>query len=105
MPRRRHFGPNDALAQTKRPRQFPAGSSLRVVRRSGSEVTLNANVERHGVLVLVGPSLDRLWRTGREGGEAREVLAQMGPHRFGREREVRNRSPSGDPTNLGDVEV
>jgi hypothetical protein len=32
-------------------------------------------------------------------------LAQVGPHRFGREREVRDRSPSGDHTNLGDVEV
>src|ERR1700730_15593460 len=38
----------DDIGTTKNPRQFPAGGSLRVVRRSGSEVTLSANVEGHG---------------------------------------------------------
>src|SRR3979490_580909 len=90
----------------KGPGSFLPGVLLeRVVRRSGSEVTLNANVERHGVLVFGGPTQDRLWRTGREGGEAREVLVQMGePWVVG----VSGFDPgslSRDHTNLGDVEV
>src|SRR5258708_14616207 len=47
-------------AGKEKPRQFPAGVSQMVVRRSGSEVTLNAEVQRHTVLVLVIVAGDRL---------------------------------------------
>ena len=41
----------DCIGTKKNPRQFPAGGSLwrLLVGRSGSEVALNANVERQGV--------------------------------------------------------
>jgi hypothetical protein len=81
----------------KNPQQFPAGGPL-VVRRSGSEVALNANVEGGGVLVVEGKGLNRLRSTRRERGTAREALGQMGPDGFSRERQVLDRRPSGHDT-------
>src|SRR6266702_7193719 len=76
-----------------------------MVRRSGSEVTLSANVEGHGVLVLEHINRRRL-RSSR-GRERRtgELLVEGGPHDFGRERQVLDRSPAGHDADLGDVEV
>src|SRR5258708_8245286 len=81
------------------------GSGVDSVGRSGSEVTLSANVEGHGVLVL-GVGGGR-WVGGRRGerGGAGEILIEVGGHGFGRERQVLDRSPAGDHTKLRYVVV
>src|SRR5258705_6746307 len=76
-----------------------------VVRRSGSEVALNANVQSHRVLVLELVDLDRLRSRRRQRRSTTEILVEVEQHYFGRERQVLDRSPAGDNTELRDVEV
>src|SRR5712664_2994928 len=98
---------NRCAGRTKKnPRQFPAGGfAWRLVRRSGSEVTLSANVEGHGVLVLILVEGRRLGSHWSQSGGAGELLVEVEPHHFGRERQVLDRSPAGDHAELRDVEV
>src|SRR4030088_217473 len=81
------------------------GVSWRLVRRSGSEVALNASVNRRRALVVERPRLQRLRRTGRERGEPGEVLVQHGVERFSRERQVLDGGPAGNHTHHPDAEV
>src|SRR5712664_448093 len=90
----------------KKPRQFPAGGfAWRLVRRSGSEVTLSANVEGHGVLVLVLVDGRRLGSRRGQDSRTSELLVEGGPQDFGRERQVLDGSPAGNKTKHRDVEV
>src|SRR5882757_4804671 len=74
-----------------------------------SEVTLNADVKRDGVLilVLVASALGRtgLRSCGSQSGSAGELLVEVPPENFGRERQVLDRSPAGDRAQHRDVEV
>src|SRR5258705_7718759 len=76
-----------------------------VVRRSGSEVALNADVQSHGVLVLDLVDRCRLRSRRRNERSTTKILVEVEPHYFGRERQVLDRSPAGDHTELRDVEV
>src|SRR5271165_5809154 len=69
-----------------------------------SEIPLHPNGEERGVLVVIGPGLNRLRRARREGGRAREALLQVHPAEFGREREVLHKinETIGAPTAFGD---
>src|SRR5712664_475252 len=98
---------NRCAGRTKKnPRQFPAGGfAWRLVRRSGSEVTLSANVEGHGVLVLELVDSRGLGSRRAQDSRTSELLVEVGPHDFGRERQVLDRSPASDHADLGDVEV
>src|SRR5712664_536923 len=90
----------------KKPRQFPAGGfAWRLVRRSGSEVTLSANVEGHGVLVLVLIDGRRLGSRRGQDSRTSELLVEGGPQDFGRERQILDGSPAGNKTKHRDVEV
>src|SRR5712671_2372421 len=79
--------------------------SWSVVRRSGSEVALNADVQSHSVLVLELVGGDRLRSRRRQHRSTSEVLVEVEPHYFGRERQVLDGSPAGDHTELRDVVV
>src|SRR6202011_2869153 len=81
------------------------GLSWRFVRRSGSEVALNAKLELYRVLVLELVDGRRLGSRRAESGNTGELLVEVEPHDFGRERQVLDGSPSGDHTELRDVEV
>src|SRR5882757_239665 len=74
-----------------------------------SEVTLSADVEREHVLVLVlvASALGRtgLRSCGSQSGSAGELLVEVPPQNFGRERQVLDRSPAGNRAQLRDVEV
>src|SRR5258705_5530041 len=100
---------NQARFYCRKLRKTPAvscGGSLRACDgRSGSEVTLNANVERDGVLVLELVGGRRLGSRRRQHGSAGEVLIEVEPHHFGRERQVLDRCPAGDHAELRDVIV
>src|ERR1700744_1956305 len=90
----------------KKPRQLPAGVLLRVlVRYRGSEVALNANVERNRVLVLVAVERGRLTGRRGEGRTTGEALVQMGPDGFRREGQVLDGGPPGDRAEFRDAEV
>src|SRR5215218_355481 len=93
-------------ATKKNPRQLPAGGSPSVSSLSGSEVTLSANVQEHSALV---PELvhggARLGSRGRESRNARHLLVEEERADFSRERQVLDGSPTGNHTNLGEVEV
>src|SRR6266481_894030 len=79
--------------------------SWSVVRRSGSEIALNADVQSHSVLVLELVGGDRLRSRRRQHRSTSEVLVEVEPHYFGRERQVLDGSPAGDHTELRDVVV
>src|SRR4051812_46022121 len=74
-----------------------------------SEVTLSADVEREHVLVgeLVASALSRtgLRSCRSEGSRTGELLVEVEPHDFSRERQVLDGSPAGDQTELRYVEV
>src|SRR5438445_7528113 len=89
----------------KTPRQFPAGGSPSVSSLSGSEVTLSANVQEHGALVLELVDSGRLRSRRSQGGRTGELLVEEERADFSRERQVLDGSPTGDHTNLGNVEV
>src|SRR6266404_6063078 len=89
----------------KNPRQFPAGGSPSVSSLSGSEVTLSANVQEHGALVLELVDSGRLRSRRSQGGRTGELLVEEERADFSRERQVLDGSPAGDHTNLGNVEV
>src|SRR6476469_5016707 len=76
-----------------------------VVRRSGSEVALNADVQSHRVLVLELVGGGRLRSRRRQNRSTSKVLVEVEEHYFGRERQVLDRSPAGDHTELRDVVV
>src|SRR5205085_6561868 len=87
---------------------------LQSVRRSGSEVALNADVERDGVLVLELVDRARLRSARTTGnrrsrsGQARAVahpLVEVEPLDFRRERQVLDGGPTGDHAELSRVEV
>src|SRR5260370_36338504 len=81
--------------QRKTPGSFLPGVSLEtVVRRSGSEVALNANVDRQRALVVEGPGLGGLRTTRGEDRATHEVLVQHGVERFRRERQVLDGGPA-----------
>src|SRR6267154_1518879 len=74
-----------------------------------SEVTLNADTEREGILVLVLVA-SALGRTGlrscrSKSGSAGELLVEVEPNELSRERQVLDRSPAGDCAQLRGVEV
>src|SRR5437899_1764989 len=89
----------------KNPRQLPAGGSPSVSSRSGSEVTLSANVQEDGALILELVHGGRLGSRGCQGGSARELLIEEERADFSRERQVLDGSPTGGQTNLGKVVV
>src|SRR5437868_3322069 len=100
--------PKLPLWQRKTPDSFLPGVLSRCVRRSGSEVTLSANVEGHGVLVLelVGDATRlRSTRSSSRRDGAGVLLIEVGPHDFRRERQVLDRSPAGNQAELRHVEV
>src|SRR5258708_7352879 len=77
-----------------------------------SEVALNADVQADGVLVLelVGAGSGRAGAVGLRldaghSGNTRELLVEVEPHDFSRERQVLDRSPAGDEAELIDVVV
>src|SRR6266403_4785927 len=77
-----------------------------------SEVALNADVQADGVLVLelVGAGSGRAGAVGLRldaghSGNTRELLVEVEPHDFSRERQVLDRSPAGDYAELRHVEV
>src|SRR5258708_9786980 len=74
-----------------------------------SEVTLNAATKREGslVLVLVASALGRtgLRSCRSKSGGAGELLVEVEPNELSRERQVLDRSPAGDCTELRYVEV
>src|ERR1700675_3606890 len=86
-----------------------------VVRRSGSEVALNANVQADRALILELVDRDRLRSTGADArghtgrrnntGGSGELLVEEEAQDFGRERQVLDRGPTGDHTEHRDVEV
>src|SRR5207244_13238554 len=92
-------------ATKKNPRQLPAGGSPSVSSLSGSEVTLSANVQEHGALVLEVVDSGRLRSRRSQGGRTGELLVEEERADFSRERQVLDGSPTGDHTNLGNVEV
>src|SRR3981189_1645738 len=81
------------------------GFSWRRIRRSGSEVALNANVQADSGLVLELVDSNRLRSRRGEGSRTRELLVEEEAQDFGRERQVLDRSPTGDQTEFRDVEV
>src|SRR5437660_10355151 len=89
----------------EKPRQFPAGGSPSVSSLSGSEVTLSANVQEHGALVLELVDSGRLRSRRSQGGRTSELLVEEERTDFSRERQVLDGSPTGDHANLGNVEV
>src|ERR1700741_2748024 len=93
-----------ASSQRKTPGSCLPGAVQRVS-RSGSEVTLSADVERNGVLVLELVGGVRLRRHVGERRSAGELLVEPEVHDFRRERQVLDRSPASYNTNLIDVEV
>src|ERR1700720_942348 len=71
-----------------------------------SEVTLNANVEAYHILVRETVLRHGLRsRRSRQNSRTSELLVDVEPHGFGRERQVLDRSPTGDHTELRDVVV
>src|SRR5262245_47640985 len=80
-----------------RPQEKTPGSCLPGVvqraRSSGSEVTLSADVERNGVLVLVLVHRVRLRRHVGERRGAGVLLVEVEPHDFRREGQVLDGSP------------
>src|SRR5207244_601965 len=102
------------LAQRKTPGSCLPGVH-QSVRRSGSEVALNADVERDGVLVLELVDGGRLRSTGADTrnnttrthtrGGARILLVEVEPLDFRRERQVLDGGPTSDHTELRRVEV
>src|ERR1700709_2505234 len=74
-----------------------------------SEVTLSADVERDGVLVteLIASALSRtgLRSCRSKGSRTGELLVEVEPEDFGRERQVLDRSPAGDQAQHRDVVV
>src|ERR1700710_831779 len=95
----------DHWAKEKPPAVSCRGFFWKVVRRSGSEVALNADVERRRALIFEGVGLRRLRSTRAEYRGSREVLVKQEVHRFGRERQVLHWGPAGDYTDLGSGEV
>src|ERR1700751_4422353 len=95
--------------QTKTPAVSCRGSLRSSVRRPPSEVALNADVQIDRVLVLELVSRDRLRsrrRDARDGtGNTRELLVEVEPADFSRERQVLDRGPAGDKAQLIDVVV
>src|SRR6266850_3999557 len=89
----------------KNPGQFPAGGPFESCQTVGSEVTLGANLQRYRVLVL--ELVDR--RGFRSGGTKNrgtcKLLVEVEPLDFGRERQVLDRGPAGNHTELRNVEV
>src|ERR1700730_17965107 len=81
------------------------GFFSKVVRPSGSEVTLNADVERRHALIAEGVGLRRLRSARAEHRGTREVLVKHEVHGFGRERQVLHWGPAGDYADLGSGEV
>src|SRR5882757_9678470 len=82
------------------------------VGKSGSEVALDADVDGDGVLVLefVGAGSGRAGAVGLRldaghAGGARELLVEAEVHDFSRERQVLDRSPAGNRTDLEYVVV
>ena len=90
--------------QRKTPDAFgPEFSCRDLVRRSGSEVALSANVERDRVLVLeLIESRSACGAAGVERSGTREPLVETRAHHFTRERQVLDRRPAGDRTHLVD---
>src|SRR5438105_7392477 len=83
----------------KKPRQFPAGGfPWRAVRRSGSEVALNADVQADSILVLVFVQSGGLRSRRSLEGRAGELLVEVEPDDFRRERQVLDRGPPVDQT-------
>src|SRR3954465_13675394 len=103
QPHAKYNGPG--RAPKKNPRQLPAGGSPSVSSLSGSEVTLSANVQEHGALVLELVHGGRLGSRSCQSGSARELLVEEERADFSRERQVLDGSPAGDDTNLGNVVV
>src|ERR1700750_436578 len=88
-----------AFDQEKPPAVSRRGSLRDLVRRRGSEVALNAKIERNRVLVLERVDVvGGLAVADRECAETAEALLQMHPDRLGRERQVLDRGPTGDHT-------
>src|SRR5438874_642749 len=75
------------------------------VRRSASEVTLGANLQRNRILVLELIDRGGLWSGGPQHRGTGELLVEVEPHDFSRERQILDRSPAGNHTELRDVEV
>src|ERR1700752_1634418 len=90
-----------AFVQRKTPGSCLAGGFPDVSSLSGSEVTLSANVQVHRALVLELVHECRLWSRDRQNGSACELLVEEERTDFSRERQVPDRSPAGDHTNLG----
>src|SRR5207248_10487898 len=89
----------------KNPRQLPAGGSPSVSSRSGSEVTLSANVPEDGALVLELVHGGRLGSRGCQVGSDRQLLVEDVRADFSRERQVLDGSPTGGQAKLGNVVV
>src|SRR4051794_40142322 len=91
----------------EKPRQFPAGGSLRLSSDQGSEGALGADTEGNGVLVLelVGYT-GRLGRADSNRSDYTGVLlVEVGPEDFAREGQVLHWSPASNQADLGNVEV
>src|SRR6267378_7658224 len=70
-----------------------------------SEIALNANVERNGVLILELVNCVRLRRKSGEERGTSELLVEVEPLDFSRERQVLDGGPTGHEAQLIDVEV
>src|SRR6478735_2436695 len=107
MDKRKQSEQSVAAECMKKPPAVSCRGFFHIVRRSGSEVTLSANVERHRRLVreLVGPGGQAASGCPERPGDARPLLIQRGPEDFAGERQVTNRSPGRLEAELVDVEV
>jgi hypothetical protein len=70
-----------------------------------SEIALGAKFELKRILVLERVERDRFRRSCSEDRATGHFLVEVGPHHFGRERQVLDGRPAGDRAELRDVEV
>ena len=91
--------PKTWAAQSRRPFFFAAELFV------GQVTTLAYRSRPKRILVLERVERDRFRRSCSEDRATGHFLVEVGPHHFGREREVLDGSPAGDRAELRDVEV
>src|SRR5215831_4195625 len=109
-----HGGPKCEGRQKQNPRRFLTGGPGRQC-WINLPVALGAEQQNERVLILQLVGRGGLGRSGkdcttrvlsrRQRDVAVVLLVEMGPSQIGREGQVLHRSPAGDDTRLGDVEV